>query len=93
MNEITKNSISNKETKIKINSANQRGSLISLNSSNHRRDAYGNPISKKIKNHKISFADELGSQKPLVDIIVVSSYRDYHRSDISGGIQTFFLLF
>lgn len=90
MNEITKNSISNKETKIKINSVNQRGSLISLNSSNLRRDAYGNPISKKIKNHKISFADEVGRQKPLVDIIVVTSYRDFHRSDISEGIQTLF---
>jgi hypothetical protein len=88
MSEITKNSISNKETKIKLNSASSRGSLISLNGLNQRKDIYGNPISKKIKNHKISFADEVGKDKKFVEIIVVNSYRDYHRAE-KEGIQIF----
>lgn len=85
MSEIRKNTISNKETKIKINSANPRNSLISLNHKNQRKDVYGNPISKKIKNHKISFADDGTNNKKLVEIIVVDSYRDFHKSETDGN--------
>ena len=91
MNDNQKNSISNKETKIKINSSQSRGSVISFSNSNPRRDVYGNLISKKIRNHKISFADEVVNQKELVEIISVCSYREYLKMEIPG--KKTFLIF
>ena len=87
MNEIKKNFISNKETKIKINSTESRGSVLSLSNSNLRRDVYGNPISKKIKNHKISFADEMVNKKQLVEIVIVTSFRDYLKTEMEGKYE------
>ncbi len=89
MNEIRRISISNKENKIKINPTKSRNSLNNLNPSNQRKDMYGNVISKKIKNHKISFADEVGTKKELSETIVVSSHRDYHRNMELGNQKLF----
>jgi hypothetical protein len=83
MNEISKNTISSSEKKIKINSLN---SGLQLGNSSQRKDAFGNPISKKVKNHKISFADQIDTkEKKFIEIKLVSSYREYNKVEEGGG--------
>jgi hypothetical protein len=83
MKEITKNTISNSENKIKVNAS--RESLSNgVTYSTTRKDVYGNMISKKMKKHKISFADELESEKQLTEIITVASYRVFNKIEDQG---------
>ena len=79
---INRNTISNKETKIKLNNNNNNTTKnISLGNFRQRKDSFGNPISKKNKNHKVTFIDEIEKRK-LAEIKSVKSYRNYNKYEI-----------
>lgn len=75
---INRNTISNKETKIKFNNNIESTKNISLGNLRQRKDSFGNPISKKNKNHKVTFIDQFEKQK-LAEIKNVKSYRNYNK--------------
>ena len=42
-----------------------------------RLDVYGNPINKK-KKQKVTFADMINNQKPLISVTPIESYKEYN---------------
>ena len=79
MTEINKNIISNSDHKIKINTLNHHSrTSLGLNI-NTRKDAYGNVISKKLKRHRISFADQVENSREFVEIKAVKSFRNEYK--------------
>ena len=44
---------------------------------NQRLDVYGNPINKK-KKQKVTFADMINNQKPLISVTPIESYKEYN---------------
>jgi hypothetical protein len=85
MNELNKNIILNSDNKIKFGSQNS-GTSSSLNLvNNQRKDIYGNVISKKIKKHRISFADEIENTRDFVEVKTVNSYRQYNKISVEEG--------
>jgi hypothetical protein len=80
MTEISKRTISSLDNKVMLNYGSN--SSLNPNSPTIRRDFYGNVISKRIKQHKICFADQVDNNpKQFVEIKVVNSYRNYNRND------------
>ena len=49
----------------------------------NRFDQTGTLISKKVKNHHISFVDDITKQeKPIAEVIEVENYKDYNLEEI-----------
>jgi hypothetical protein len=83
MSEINKNIISNLENKIKLGSLNKSlNSSLDILKPHNRKDKFGNSISKILKKHKVSFADQVENSREFVEIKVVSSYRVYYKKQI-----------
>jgi hypothetical protein len=80
MTDINQNVISNTDNKVKLESLNKN-----LNSSLNdlqpavRKDKFGISISKILKKHKISFADQVENSNKLVEIKLVTSYREHNK--------------
>ena len=81
MNEINRNVISNSDNMIKLGTLSKSPNSHSIISTHQtRKDVYGNTISKKIKMHKISFADQVQNNTiKFVEIKTVRSYRTFNR--------------
>jgi hypothetical protein len=49
-----------------------------------RKDALGNVISKKKKNHRVCFSDQIENGRDLVDLKYVQSFKNYNRANIGN---------
>ena len=58
---------------------------LDINAHKSRKDVYGNIISKKIKQHKISFADQIENTRNFVETKQVVSYKLYNQSQDYQG--------
>lgn len=76
MTDVFRKSVSSEESKVVLKSESNLKGL-----SRSRTDKFGNVISKRLKNHKISFPDEVDKSKRLVDVNMVDSYKKYNRMD------------
>ncbi len=81
MTEINRSVFSNTENRIKLGSINKSYNSNTLTTStNVRKDVYGNIISKKVKSHKICFADQIENcTKKFVEVKTVHSYRNFNK--------------
>lgn len=50
-----------------------------------RKDKFGNVISKKIKNHKISFSDQIGNNQEIAEVKKVESYKEIYKPEWSNS--------
>ena len=74
--------ISTSESKIKFNTMSPSiGPKAVLNDLGRlpRKDKYGNLITKKNRSHKISFADQVDSDKHIAEVKRVESYKDFNK--------------
>jgi hypothetical protein len=88
MTEINRSVFSNTENRIKLGSLTKStNSNTFTNSTTVRKDVYGNIISKKVKSHKICFADQIqNSSKKLVEVKTVHSFRNFNKlKDLDEG--------
>lgn len=96
MNDIIKRmTISNTDTKIKLNNYNNNNQThknLSHENFKQRRDSFGNPISKKNKIHKVTFIDEIEKGK-LAEIKSVQSYRAYNKFEHLASEGNIFILY
>jgi hypothetical protein len=81
MTEINRSVFSNSETKIKLGSFNKSINSNSLTTATTlRKDVFGNTISKKVKTHRICFADQVqNNTTKLVEVKTVHSYRKFNK--------------
>ena len=71
---------------MKRNKTIERKSIIpAIIEKKNRFDIYGTEISKR-KRQKISFRDEIDSNKPIADVIDIQSYKEYlnYQCDSNG---------